>query len=153
MLSRVSWGQFGVLLLGAAIVYYAYVLMTFYRKEMKDFLSGKRRPGVPPGKVVAKTPADQTTLFVADQPGADHTPEMFKVMEAVISQLKSVVSMGVAYRSGEEELKDRIREVLAKFGHLKRTAYQVAVNNYLVRVCSSNFSMVLDEDGLEKLWG
>jgi len=82
----------------------------------------------------------------------DATPEMFKVMEKVVTVLKSVVAQGVTTGIGREELVAQIGEVLERFGHLKGTPYQGAVNNFLVRTCSSNFSLVLEEEDLAALW-
>jgi len=95
----------------------------------------------------------QPGLFRAEPKGQGETPELFKVMEQVIGLLKDVMTQGMALHSTREELTDRIREVLVKYGQLKRTPYQVAVNNYLVRTCGSQFSLALDEAELERLWG
>jgi hypothetical protein len=95
----------------------------------------------------------QPSLFRAEPKGQGETAELFKVMEKVIGLLKEVMSQGVAQHPTREELTDRIREVLGKYGQLKRTPYQVAVNNYIIRVCSSQFALVLDEDALDRLWG
>jgi hypothetical protein len=73
-------------------------------------------------------------------------------MEKVIGLLKDLMNQGVAQHPTREELTDWIREVLGKYGQLKRTPYQVAINNYLVRARSSQFSPALDEAELERLW-
>lgn len=155
MLKQISWAQFGFFLFAAIVVYYLYVLVRFYHKEIGDLLAGKKRRPAPARKEASASPTSvdggQASLFGTDRP--DETPELFKVMEKVISDLKTLVGVAVADRWGAEELKDRIQEVLGKFGQLKKTPYQIAINNYIVRVCSSNFSLVLDEDELEGLWG
>jgi len=94
----------------------------------------------------------QPTLFRGEQVAAGQSPELFKVMEKVIALLKGVVSQGVANGIQEEELTDHIRQVLTGYHQLKRTPYQVAINNFLIRTCTSNFSLLLDEERLEILW-
>ena len=82
----------------------------------------------------------------------DATPEMFKVMEKVVTVLKSVIAQGVTTGISPEELLAQIGEVLSRYGHLKVTPYQGAVNSFLIRTCSSNFSLMLEEEDLVALW-
>jgi hypothetical protein len=93
----------------------------------------------------------QPELFGAEEL-TEKTPELFKVMEKVIVLLKGVVSQGMAGGIGREELMYQLKEVMDKYHHLKNTPYEVAVNNFLVRTCSSNFSLLLGEEELKELW-
>lgn len=95
---------------------------------------------------------EQPELFEGRVMGSDETPELFKVMDKVVSVLKSVVSQGVVGRISKEELLDQVSEVLRRYGQLKGTTYQQAVNNFLTRTCSSNFSLLLGEEELNELW-
>lgn len=167
MLQSISWVQFCTALLVAGVVYYLYVLGWYYRTEIFRLLSRKRReaasaPGrrelwVEPSAVVQAEAAArvgaQAGLFAEEVEGPDRTTEMFKVMDRVISLLKGVVSQAVTEGTERGELMEHIGEVLGEYGQLKGTPYEATINNYLVRTCSSNFSLVLGEEELEVLWG
>lgn len=154
----------------AGVVYYVYVVGRFYRKEIISFLRGKRGAGQAPGKPVrpgagkaglplAGPGGDvvpdprQPKLFQGTEEGAGAAPELFKVMEKVVGVLKSVVAQAVAGGTEKEELLDHIQEVLAGYGHLRGTPYQESINRFLMKTCSSNFSLVLGDMDLVDLWG
>ena len=94
----------------------------------------------------------QVTLFKGEEPGPGQTPELFKVMEKVLTLLKGVVSQAVVAGTNRDELTDHLIEVLSGYHQLKGTPYQEAINNFLVRTCTSNFSFTPDEQELQGLW-
>jgi hypothetical protein len=171
MMHAISWGQFFEVTAILVAFYYVGVGLGFYRKEIMGFLTGRGKvsagervsggegkvKAVEAGVLVAAPVAPeavdggQATLF--EEREHSESPEMFKVMEKVIGLLKGVVSQAVAERLPVDDLLDHFREVLGNFGQLKGTPYQIAINNFLARTCTSNFSLVLDEDGVGSLWG
>lgn len=165
MLQSISWGRFGCFLLVASGGYYLFVLLWFNWKEVKDFLSGPRGKSVRKGISADKqakagdevlvpdySEGAQPALFGSEDEMGDRTPEMFKVMEKAIERVKEVVSQGVTRKTSREELLDQLSEVLGMYRQLKGTHYQEAVNNFLIRTLSSNFSLMLGEKELEVLW-
>jgi hypothetical protein len=156
MLKSISWSQFAVCLFLATLAYYFYVTIRFYRREIKDFLTGKKTTAGPSGagKATSGQPeAAQGTIF-SDAPTKEETEgaELFKVMEHVVGLLKSVVAEAVSTRITRDELLSRIRQVLSNYHHLRKSPYEVAINNFLVRTCASNFSLPLSDDDVAGLW-
>ena len=88
---------------------------------------------------------------VGAKPNALLAP-LTSVTEKVIAQLKQVVSRGVDEGIDREELMDHIGEVLAGYGQLRQTPFQTAIDNFLIRTCSTNFSLELTEEELSVLW-
>ena len=157
---------------GLTVVYYLYVGIRFYRREVLEFFAGPG-PGDNGGReATAKTApkavggggapgqrfegpvedSGQPTLFKTDGPAPGQSPELFKVMEKAITLLKGVVSQGAASGTGKEELTDHIREVLGSYRQLRGTQYEEGINSFLVRTCASNFQFVLDAELLKRLW-
>jgi hypothetical protein len=156
MLSKISWSQFGTVVLAVLVVYYVFVLGKCYRKEIAGIFSGKKRAPKAAGAAAggaATAGASASASASAPVEAKDQVPELYKVMEKVIAQLKGVMDEGMVSRAGREELTDHIRGVLSGYRQLKKTPYQVSINNYLVRVCSAQFALSLDEGQLEALWG
>src|SRR5579862_2385375 len=102
MLKTITWEEFGTPLL---IIYYLYVLLKYYKHELVALFSGRREPnraelaaaGAAATAPVAEQEPEQGDLFVgqerdlagiggaADDAGQEGSPEMFKVMETVVS--------------------------------------------------------------------
>ena len=144
MLGSISWGQFTVFMLALTAVYYAYVVGRYYRREVMEFLRGKGRadPQGPPGK-------GQGELFV--EPGGD-SKVLFKMMDEAVGHLKGIVAQGVASKMDRENLLDHMHQVLLRYGQLRGTPYEGAVNNFIARTLSSSFSLVLGETEVKSLW-
>ncbi|HTR29901.1 MAG TPA: hypothetical protein VMH27_11570 [Puia sp.] len=153
MLKSISWSQFGLFLLLGAIVYYGWVAIRYYGRELRGFANRKATEKDPAEGAQSADAADtaQPTLF--KEASADESaPELFKVMEKVITKLKSLVGEMTGKGIQRQELLDRLKAALAGYHHLKRTPYQVAINNYIERTCRTNFSLPLSEVDLEELW-
>jgi hypothetical protein len=154
MFQSITWKIFMEVVAGLTVVYYVYVGVRFYWREVLEFFAGqgaevKTSLRAVDGKV---EDSGQPTLFKAEGPAAGESPELFKVMEKAITVLKGVISQGASSGTGTEELTDHIREVLGGYRQLRGTQYEVAINNFLVRICATNFSLVLDADMLRRLW-
>lgn len=177
MLYTITWGDFCSTMLPLLIIYYLFVTLKYYRHELIAVFSGRTEPRkgqVVQAAAVAPVPAAGGTITenAPAQPGLFDgqggavagidspqgpeergTPEMFKVMEKVVAMLKGVVAQGVEGGIGREELLMQISDVLSRYPHLKGTPYQGAINSFLVRTCSSHFSLVLEDGDLGALWG
>lgn len=170
MLYTTTWGDFFSFILPVLIVYYMVVLLRYYRHDLIAYFSGRTEPSraeaaaatvAVPVEKVEPVPV-QPGLF-DDQDGrlgggqrdeqAGQSPEMFKVMAAVVAILKDVVAQGVAEKADKEALLTQIADVLSRYGQLKDTPYQGSINSFLARTCASNFSLVLEDGDLAGLWG
>jgi hypothetical protein len=156
MLHSISWARFSAFIIIILVIYYGYVLLRFYERELRALVG------------VGKGGSDGMTRETADvkkEKGVEsgqaplfpetvgETPEMFKVMEKVILLLRQVVSEAAATGVRREELEDRIRMVLSGYRQLVKTPYQVSINNFISRVCTTTFSLRLSEAEIAGLWG
>ncbi len=73
-------------------------------------------------------------------------------MQEAIGVLGEVVKQSAANQLDRENLLDHIRQVLGGFLQLRGTTYDDAVNNFLVRVCATELSLVLSDGDLAELW-
>jgi hypothetical protein len=170
MLKTISWGQFAEVMVPLIMVYYMAVLLKCYRWELKAFLTGRKflqkdgatKSSTAQAKVVDK-PNGQGSLFGGHETigliegndgriGGGGSQEMFKVMDRVVGLLKEIVTKGASVGMGKDDLLMEVGDVLSRFHQLKGTPYQTTINGFLVRTCSSNFSLALSEADLVALW-
>lgn len=74
-------------------------------------------------------------------------------MEKVIVLLRQMVSEAAATGVRREELEDRIRMLLSGYRQLVKTPYQVSINNFIQRTCTTSFSLLLSDKEIAELWG
>jgi hypothetical protein len=153
-----------VFILVVTSIYYLYVGLHYYRAELLGWMArrGGRMPALPVGGVgkegresaaetVPKAPADQAELFEKVKPG-DGNNEHFQQMQRAIGVIRQVIAQGIENKLDRENLLDHIREVLVNYRLLRKTEYADAINNFLIRVCSSELSLELGEQELVALW-
>jgi hypothetical protein len=157
MLHSISWARFGAVLFIAMVIYYGYVLLRFYGRELRALVTGGNAGNngmtqeIKGEKKGTGMEGGQAPLF--PEAGVGETPEMFKVMERVVLLLRQVVSEAAATGVKREELEERIRMVLSGYRQLVKTPYQVSVNNFISRVCMTAFSLRLSDADIVELWG
>jgi hypothetical protein len=175
MLHTISWARFGAVLFIGLVFYYGYVFLRFYRRDLVAFVRGKSSgrgglagsaetsvkeareimdqrsaPAVNAVQTAAKTRGGQAALFLGDREG--ETPELFKVMEKVIALLRQLFGEAAATGIRRKELEDRIRTALAGYRQLVKTPYQVSINNFIQRSCTTMFSLLLSDTEIARLW-
>jgi hypothetical protein len=160
MLHSISWARFGAFIIIILVIYYGYVLLRFYARELRALVGvgkgdsdGMTRETVEVKKVKG-VESGQAPLFPEAQveAGVGETPELFKVMEKVVMLLRQVVSEAASMGVRREELEDRIRMVLSGYRQLVKTPYQVSINNFIQRSCSTTFSLLLSDKEVAGLW-
>jgi hypothetical protein len=103
------------------------------------------------GEDTAAAESDQAELFERSDKVAEGN-ELFMAMQQAIAVVRQVVTQGTEHKLDRENLLDHLREVLSNYRQLKGTDYAGTINNYLMRVCSSEFSLHLGEVELAELW-
>ena len=203
MLHSISWARFGAVVFLALAVYYGYVLIRFYGRDLLalgrggksgdgegpnggtgageervgDGLAARRRadkgesPGGADGSVgdgggggVARlgvqitaggkrsSSGEKAQARLFQERPAGETPELFKVMEKVILLLRQVVTEAAGTEITAEELQERIWGVLSGYRQLRRTPYEIAINNFISRTCATTFSLLISDVEIEALW-
>jgi hypothetical protein len=187
MLQSISWARFGAVLFIGLVIYYGYVLLRFYGRELRALFGGgeaglngtrqgtegmKVGSGVVEGAAGIGAAESGTAGGGASGVGVDQapqrrdggqgkifpeaageeTPELFKVMEKVIVLLRQMVNEAAATGVRREELEDRIRILLSGYRQLVKTPYQVSINNFIARTCTTNFSLMLSDREIAGLW-
>jgi hypothetical protein len=162
MLKGITWGQYSVFILVVTAGYYLYIGFRFWGKGIISG-SGGRKSG---SKDLTRVPArgweagaesttglelDQAELFERADKVAEGN-EMFKAMHHAIVVVRELIAWAVENKLDRENLLDHLHEALSKYRQLRGTDYAGTINNYLVRVCSSEFSLQLGEAELAELW-
>lgn len=162
MLKGITWGQFSIFLLVVAVVYYLYVLLTYYRAELMGWIrrkgrgdkrtqpvaTGDRIDGAR-GEPEPEAAGSQAELFEEAQGQGDAG---FQQMQHAIGVIRQVIRQGIEHKMDRGNLLDHIHEVLKENRQLRKTEYAETINNFLIRVCSSELSLELGEVELAELW-
>lgn len=140
MLKNVTWSEYIICMLVLLFVFYLFVILRYYRTELKRFLSGKGR----------------------DNPATDYEPDnledytddgSFEALEILVSDLRYAVLERAGKGAGKQLLLSQLKERLSHFEDMRNPAYRIAINNYIIQHAKDICGVVFSEEELEAEWG
>ena len=155
MLKGITWGQFSIFILVVTVIYYLYVYLRFFTADVRRWLRHKPTNSTGTNNTDKEEKTESTSgqgeLFKKEVPenGED---KLFGLMQQAITTIRQVIAQGIENRLDRENLLDHVREVLRDYRQLKDTEYAETINNFLMRVCSSELSLELGEGEAAVLW-
>jgi len=143
MIKQISWTEYFTFLATGLLIYYAVVLFLYYRGDLVQLLSVKRK------LVIAKPQGDDPGLISisSSDPSAEGNEAMFGQANQLISELKIVFQNDFI----KEELIMALQVKLREYPALRETPFRISVNNYIERE-SEKRSIRLSEEDLRVLW-
>jgi hypothetical protein len=152
MQTAISWGNYitGVLIVTAG--YYLFIGYKFYRQEITGFFSGRvtiGRAGKPSQNLPTKEKdfdkdTDQPEM-VAPMQG------LYDDLEEVVEDLRTVILENVGNTS-KPILLALLAGRLENYAGLRRPAFRVAVNHYIIRQCQESCGIIFTEAELDAAW-
>ena len=139
MLNAVSWTQFLEGIGGLGIVYYAGVILLYYKQELKGLLVKKQLPekGIPGIHAPANEPLDRALM------GDVHD---------LMQELNGVFAEAQKNKYINNELLYALQLMLRKYPHIKATHFGLPINHYISDTAASHCAISFSEDELEALW-
>ena len=155
MFSNVSWGTYLIFLAITAVIYYSYVGVTYYKKELARLFNRQ-----------ASSSVGQRTfdsLLAPQSNDVGHDDEFFEEElntddDSLSAQLKRMLEPFIersAYaQSPKTELMFGIHIELAKekYAAMVGTPEQSIINAWIIDACERYCSIQLGEDELQTLW-
>lgn len=151
MLSSISWACYfavAALLFG---IYYCYVLVRYYRKEIKRIIS---RQSDAPELKSPKPDSNQLSLFENDDEAVlpEKTMDIFSHAFDLSARIKILMEVAAEEKYSKAGLVAILRKLLAEYPAIKGTAFQAAINNVILGESKSLGSNGLQEDDVSTLW-
>jgi hypothetical protein len=182
MLSSISWLQFTAFILLGLVIYYCYVVVVYYGRELRQWVSGrptllpdagaqleqagsiveaavgtvngvKEMVSDPPNGQTAAVPlGQQPSLFQQTGSRIDGDVDIYKAADKAIGRIVAVLRAAKESPLTREEIENRLRSVLEGYGELKDTPHQEAINQIIQRACIHQFNVRVEADTLERIW-
>ncbi|MFX1705736.1 hypothetical protein PV783_17340 [Chitinophaga sp. CC14] len=151
MLSSISWACYlivAALLLG---IYYCYVLVRYYRKEIKNFITRRPAEHEPTS---SKPESNQLSLFEStdDTRPPNESVDLFSLAFELSARIKMVMEVAAAERYSKAGLIIILRKLISEYPAIKGTAFQVAINNVILGESKELGSNGLQDDDVSALW-
>lgn len=151
MLSSISWACYftvAALLLG---IYYCYVLVRYYRKEIKDAIS---RKAVDTDPKSIDPESNQLSLFAPTDESMlpEKQVNLFSLAFDLSARIKIVMEVAGEEKYSKSGLIVILRKLISEYPTIKGTAFQVAINNVIIGESKGLGLKGLDDDDVSVLW-
>lgn len=139
MLNKFTWSDYLSAVAIAVLIYYMVIAALYYRTEIKDIISGKTR-------LRRKEISDDDTA-----PGEMEEAD-FDELEAVVAGLKRSTLEQAGADANKDQLLRQLKQQLANYDGLRRPAYRVAVNHYIIQHAKEICGVAFSEEELDAAW-
>jgi hypothetical protein len=137
MLSSISWENFLSFIAVIFFIWYVTIGIIFYPREIRQFL---------------KSPFEKRDAATgAEKINQDQHQDLFIETQNLRDEL-SILMTGVGDKLNREELITGLQLKLKFREKLKGTAFQVAVNNYIISEAENKCSIRFTDQELDRLW-
>jgi hypothetical protein len=140
MLNNITWSEYIIAMLVLLFVFYLFVILRYYRAELKQFLSGK-------GKLHPETGYD---------PGIqeDYSEDSsFEKLELLVNELRDAILKKAGTGADRHMLLTQLKKRLSTYQGMQKPAYRIAINNYIIQHAKEICGVVFSEEELEAEWG
>jgi len=154
MFNQISWQNYFIVVAITITIYYLYVGIRYYSKELTGIFSGTTRL-----KLKSKGVEVERPPYAEEQPEAfndDEDDEMlddeFIQSEQLVGRLKNVISAAPKESLQPDEVENRIRTVLNDFPAIKDSVLRSSVNELIVSECEKYGAADFAEDEVDLMW-
>lgn len=143
MSSLITWGQLITYLTVFLFIYYAIVLLLFYRTDLLHIAKiGKRNPQ-------GRSMFLQTGASIPEQTSE---ATLYNTVHELMEECKLVFQAAISQKLEKEQVIESLKVRIKKYPQLKNTAFQIAVTNHIEQELDNRCGIVLLEHDVESLW-
>jgi len=163
---HVNWGDYLLLVGFIVVLYWIIVGMAFFRREIKNFLSGRNRsdkddaPGVDSPFENRSQETRQTSLFPV---GSDYTGQeveerserdLFLEVYALAGEIRAFIQAAGLKRMVRGELIRGLQSLVGQeqYRHLNESRYRVALNNVVAVEAEEQCGIHFDAEEVNEIW-
>ena len=146
MVNNISWGSYWSVLFIAVIIYYAYVLLVYYRGDLRTRLTGKNNL-LPAGNF---KPTHLPNQEQSDSESNDQ--ELLPVVQLLTDEVTAYLEQASHAGAVKPEIIFALKQITKKYGSVKTSPYQTAVNSLLQFECGSKCAVHLSEAEIRQVW-
>ncbi len=173
-----SWSEYLFGLLIAAVAYYIFITLTFYRKEVlnptqfvkqgnkgeeitmpstkQPDLLGKARPdSFPVSNYVSLENQDQLVIAEAKPKSTNNTDSDTLLIGSIadlLQEAKTLIQVIAENKPEKEQTIDMIQALLSRYSHLSETKFRSAINLIILDLIKEDLSIDTNPTDIDQLW-
>lgn len=156
MFTNISWSNYLVVVSITIVIYYVFVVTLYYRTNLKDLLSGRRRKFFEPAAL--KRPVIENNLSTGNiqqhqtTASGETTDGDFAEAEQLAERLKTVIADASSRAIIPQEFRQYLHMILKEYPSIQTSALRPAINEMIVSECKRYGTVTLREEEVDALW-
>jgi len=158
MLRGISWNNYIVVVVLLSLAWYLFVGLRYYFDDIKDLVTGKRKPqfrslvvkSIP--KLDANFDYQESNEILNTQVEFETVDPIFNEVEELTAKLKNAIIDVIQKKLTKKEFKDRLRLILKENTLLGNSSFRPSINEFIVSECEKQESVSLTHQEVEDLW-
>ncbi len=151
MLNNISWYQYILYSFSAVGIYYSYVMIVYYRKDLSKGIN-KRSSST---HEKSKTPASAKTITkkaTLNFSNPDSIDQLFSQALELSDAIKSIYQEASYNEGNTDELLYQLKKKISNYKALAQTPFMVAINNLIVTQAEKYQFEIKDKKNITALW-
>ena len=144
MFNNISWTSYWSVLSVLTIIYYAYVLLVYYRSDLRNRLAGK----ISHSSVGHFPPSQPLTQHQSHRVSGED--ELFPAVQSLTDEMKAYLEQ--AGHALKEEIIFGLQKIFKKYRVLLNSSYQEAIENLLLLECETKSAVHLSDEEIKQVW-
>lgn len=141
--SGISWKGYMIAVIILLVLYYLVIGIRYYRREIQDFLTGKRMKD--------KKGTSGVTRLDKNSPGKE-AEHLFARTKELTERIKDTIGVAHAQNYPKYQLLSLIKSLIAEYSEIKTPSITRAVNNTIISESSKYEAYNFREEELGELW-
>ena len=155
MLTNISWRDYFITVIILLAIYYFFVAIRYYSRDIKDLLSAKRKLNLKaalPCNSKGEYPSTIGGNIHSEASFEETTDKEFTEVEHLIERLKVLIGDASRRKMIPQEFKQYLSLVLKEYPSVKNCSLRASVNELIVSECEKYGTVTLTEDEVDLVW-
>jgi hypothetical protein len=151
MFSNISWSEYLTFISVSALIWYAFVLYTYYRHDLFQTLQGKKIAALNNLSFGDHTTSHHQSDAVLEiyQP---KEAESVHVVQAITDEIQAYLEEAGKNEVGKEDLVTSLTRIVSKYPSLVGSDYKDSLDDLLKNEAELNCAVSLSESEISRIW-
>ncbi len=150
MLNNISWTSYALAISISVIIYYIFVFLLFYRRELQHFISKNQKVRYPTAQAAPPSKPAEMGTGINNRKNAA-TDESMSLPEFFLV-LQNLINIGESRNYPKEEILLSVELALQQYPFVKAPDQQEKINQYILTAFESICSIHLSGEEISALW-
>jgi hypothetical protein len=148
-------GNYTVVVVLLVASWYLLVGLRFYREELKDVMTRKRKLQFRGSNGESNEEPDPDLRYLNFEINTSESAvsdSIFQEVDGLVKQLKNVITDAIQRKLIKQEFEDHMRLALAAYPLLRDSPYRSSVDELIVSECEKQGAVLLTQQEVKALW-